>query len=97
MEMDFLKVGRRLNFIARMCGVERMRILGLLLTLVEVRGRNGKGERDERGERQIEELVGFYENSCRNLALRVEYEEKRVQSQLAVVWMGNLRIEKVRC
>lgn len=88
LEMDFLAAGRRLNSIARILGVERMRVLGLLITLGEVRAgnmykENPDEEIDVGG--KIEELIKFHENGCRMMALRVDHQEKRVQSQLAVV------------
>lgn len=86
LEMDFVAATRRLNSVGMMLGVERMRVKGLLLNLGVMRESNRQysGGSEER-EMLVEELVVFHASSCENLALRVEYEQTRVQTQIAVV------------
>ncbi|TVY39380.1 hypothetical protein LSUB1_G004334, partial [Lachnellula subtilissima] len=103
LEIDFIAATRRLNFVWRTLGVERMRAGTMILTL-EVMGKevdelrkliptaasasdDGKGsETHEDATRMVGELITCHMNECQNLALRAEYEEKRTQTQLAVVY-----------
>jgi len=80
LEMDFLKVGRRLNFTSRILGVEKMRTLTLLETLKEL------WRVDNKENLEIEQLLRYYENACNMLKCSIEYQDRRVQSQLAVVY-----------
>jgi hypothetical protein len=50
----------------------------------EVRGSvKVKSESDD--ERVIEELVKYHINTCKNMALRIDWEERRAQTQISVV------------
>jgi hypothetical protein len=78
-------------------GVERMRlgatILALEMIARETKGLElnsiGSGDTDptryDEGNRAISELAAYQMNACQDLVLRVEYAEKRVHSQIAVV------------
>jgi hypothetical protein len=87
---------RRLNFVGRTLGVERMRAGAMVLTLevmrkemAGLRRSTSKGcdgdESEDEASTMVEELIECHINECQNLALRAEYEEKRTQTQLAVV------------
>jgi hypothetical protein len=86
-----MKATRRLNFVGRTLGVERMRAgaMGLTLEVMkkEMAGLRKSFSKDEEDESLtfVEELIECHINECQNLALRAEYEEKRTQTQLAVV------------
>lgn len=100
LEMDFMAATRRLNFVGRTLGVERMRT-GTMILALEVIGKevgrlrkltsnstcdekNGS-ETYEDATKMVDDLITCHMNECQNLALRAEYEEKRTQTQLAVV------------
>ncbi|TVY43824.1 hypothetical protein LOCC1_G004859 [Lachnellula occidentalis] len=101
LEMDFMTATRRLNFVGRTLGVERMRAEAMILAL-GVMGKDIAGfgkliststSDDENGRathedatRMVGELITCHVDECQNLALRAEYEEKRTQTQLAVVY-----------
>ncbi|KAF4624366.1 hypothetical protein G7Y89_g13803 [Cudoniella acicularis] len=46
----------------------------------------GDSKDHEKSSRMVDELIACHINTCQNLALRAEYEEKRTQTQLAVVY-----------
>lgn len=80
LEMNFLKVGRRLNFNSRILGVEKMRTSALRETLEEIR------RVDTQPNLEVEQLLRYYENACKMLQCSIEYQDRRVQSQLGVVY-----------
>jgi len=101
LDMDFVGTTRTLNTTSRMLGVERMRLGACLLALdlieretmklsinhidsTKIREKIDK-EMDDEGALTLIELTEYQINVCQNLVLRVEYQEKRVQSQIAVV------------
>jgi len=95
MELDFVSVTRKLNFISGTLGGESMRVKGTLLTLEKIveeidllvlsgSGDSGAGNLKGQG-KVLKEMVAYYSNKCQNLSLRAEFEEKRVQTQIAVV------------
>jgi hypothetical protein len=80
MAMDFMKVGRRLNFNSRTLGIEKMRVQTLLGTIQELK-------RVDTGEcKDIEQLLRYHENACNMQLHSIEFQDRRVQSQLAVVY-----------
>jgi len=91
LELDFMAATRRLNFVGRTLGVERMRAGATVLTLElmaketeSLKKLSGTDDEDE-SSIMVGELITCHINECQNLALRAEYEEKRTQTQLAVV------------
>ncbi|TVY85962.1 hypothetical protein LAWI1_G008179, partial [Lachnellula willkommii] len=103
LEMDFMAATRRLNFVGRTLGVERMRA-GTMILALEFMGKEVDGLRKliststansddgnhskpyEDATKRVDELISCHMNECQNLALRAEYDEKRTQTQLAVVY-----------
>jgi len=98
LKLDFMAATRRLNFVGRTLGVEKMRADATILTLeliskqVEELKKLTSGSDNENklklpedSSRMVDELITCHINACQNLALRAEYEEKRTQTQLAVV------------
>lgn len=93
--IDFIATTRTLNTTSRLLGVEKMRLGATLLALdmiaretnkLETDASFGHGVRMDRGNRTISEFAAYQTNACQNLVLRTEYAEKRVQSQIAVVY-----------
>ncbi|PVH75528.1 hypothetical protein DL98DRAFT_593035 [Cadophora sp. DSE1049] len=97
--IDFIATTRTLNTTSRMLGVERMRlganILALEMILKEIKELrmnisaedcSSDWQQNGDGSKMITELVAYQMNACQNLVLRAEYQEKRVQSQIAVVY-----------
>jgi hypothetical protein len=93
LEIDFITVTRTLNFLARVLGIEKMRLGSTLLALdlisKEFREleKHGPGSPEDRAaaREMIEEMAADHINSCRNLILRAEYQEGRVKNQVSVV------------
>ncbi|TVY84028.1 hypothetical protein LSUE1_G001785 [Lachnellula suecica] len=99
LELDFMAATRRLNFVGRTLGVERMRAGSTILTLefmamemyaihdIAIFSHGGITSNGyEESSTLVRELINSHINACQNLALRAEYEEKRTQTQLAVVY-----------
>jgi hypothetical protein len=90
LEIDFAATTRRLSAISRVLQVERMRVDGLMLALAFMKGErellfNSRSEAREGLKEQVDDMISCQRNFCQNLALRAESEEKRAQSQVAVV------------
>ncbi|CZR56162.1 uncharacterized protein PAC_06050 [Phialocephala subalpina] len=90
LKLDFVSTTRTLNFTARTLGVEKMRIQGTLLTLSnilqEVEHLQTLDPQEQKTYIWMKETIAYHTNTAQNLSLRAEYEEKRVQTQLAVVY-----------
>ncbi|KAF8856034.1 hypothetical protein BDZ45DRAFT_675834 [Acephala macrosclerotiorum] len=90
LKLDFISTTRTLNFTARTLGVEKMRIQGILLTLsnilLEVENLHTLDPQEANTYTWMKETLAYHTNTAQNLVLRTEYEEKRVQTQLAVVY-----------
>lgn len=80
MAMDFLKVGRKLNFNSRTLVIEKKRAQTLLSTIQEVK-RIVDGCNSE-----VAQLLRYHENACHMQVCSIDYQDRRVQSQLAVVY-----------
>lgn len=92
LELDFMAATRRLNFVGRTLGVEKMRAEAMILSLklmqkeaFNLQRPNGTSPGLEESTTLVDELITCHINAAQNLALRAEYEEKRTQTQLAVV------------
>lgn len=88
MNIDGVKMTRTLSSVRRCLAREQMRINATLLALESIGGHKDKmGESAGiEGETLIEEMIGCQVDSCKNLSLRMEYQEKRVEAQTAVVY-----------
>jgi hypothetical protein len=101
LELDFMAATRRLNFVGRTLGVEKMRADATILTLELMSKEVNELKKltscaDDESDlkyhdpsKMVDELITCHINACQNLALRAEYEEKRTQTQLAVVCLLN--------
>jgi hypothetical protein len=87
MDIDGVKMTRTLNTVREAVTREQLRINATSLALEAIGSyMDGmrEGERFE-GDILVEEMIAHQVDSCRNLLLRMEYQEKRVQSQTTVV------------
>ena len=87
MDIDGIKMTRTLNTVREAVTREQLRINATSLALEAIRS-HMDGERERvrfEGDVLIEEMIMDLVDSCKNLLLRMEYQEKRVQSQTTVV------------
>lgn len=82
--IDGVKMSRTLNTIREAVTREQLRINAASLALETIEGYTDmiKGFQ---GDILIEEMIEHNVDACKNLLLRIEYQEKRVQSQTTVV------------
>lgn len=87
-KVDFLAVTRNLNFLSRLLGKEAMRVSWTLLALQkmkESRELGAKSQRPDSATEFLRERAECHIDECHNLAPRIEYEERRIKTQIAVV------------
>ena len=87
-DFDGVKVTRALNTIREAVTREQLRINATSLALEAIGDYMDMSmgfQGDQLMEEIIQEMIEHYVNSCKNLLLRMEYQEKRVQSQTTVV------------
>lgn len=87
MSIDGVKMTRTLSSVRRCLAREQMRINATLLALESIgdhKDKMGESARFE-GETLIEDMIAYQTDSCKNISLRMEYQEKRVEAQTAVV------------
>ena len=80
MAMDFLKVGRKLNFNSRTSAIEKMRAQTLVATIQELKRIH------DAANTEVSQLLRYHENACNMQICSIDYQDRRVQSQLAVVY-----------
>jgi acyl-CoA synthetase (AMP-forming)/AMP-acid ligase II len=87
MDSDRVKITRTLNTVRESVTREQLRINATSLALEAIGSyMDGMRERERsEGDMLVEEMIAHQVDSCKNLLLRMEYHEKRVQSQTAVV------------
>jgi hypothetical protein len=88
LNLDFASATKQLNFMSRGIGAEIWRCKSNLLVLENIEAENDlllgfKSLQDEG--RSLKELIAYHTNTCQNLILRAEFEDKRLQTQIAVV------------
>ncbi|KUJ23863.1 uncharacterized protein LY89DRAFT_776084 [Mollisia scopiformis] len=90
LKLDFVTTTRALNFTSRNLGVEKMRVQGQLLCLSnlleEVELLHKSYPCSEDTYTWMKETIANHRNTAKYLLVRTDYEEKRVQTQLAVVY-----------
>lgn len=87
-DFDGIKMTRDLNTIREAVTREQLRINATSLALGAIGGymvMRRELQDDMMTEEIIKEMIEHHVNSCKNLLLRMEYQEKRVQSQTTVV------------
>lgn len=87
MNIDGVKMTRTLSSVRRCLAREQMRINATLLALESIGGHKDKMGESAGFEEEtlIEEMIACQVDSCKNISLRMEYQEKRVEAQTAVV------------
>jgi hypothetical protein len=92
MELDFTGTTRTLNFASRSLGSEVMRFKGNLLILEKIKGdldvlaaNDSKTSCLQESGLRLKESIAYQINTCQNNTLRAEFQEKKVQSLIAVV------------
>jgi hypothetical protein len=100
LEMDFNSMTRQLNSIGRVLAVETMRVKSVSLALQKItlwnedllhlrddrRDNGGIGAIQRSANHAwVKETAAYHSDTCQQLALQAEVEEKRVQSQTAAV------------
>jgi hypothetical protein len=92
MKLDFTGTTRTLNFVSRSLGLEVMRFKGNLLILERIKCYldllavdDSKTLCLQESGLRLKESVAYQMNTCQNNTLRAEFQEKKVQSLIAVV------------
>jgi len=87
--LDFESASKQLNFTSRWLSMEIWRYKSNLLVLnnvkseIDLLSENGDC-RDSKG-RELKELIAYHADTCHNLILKAEFQENRLQTQIAVV------------
>jgi hypothetical protein len=91
MKLDFTGTTRKLNFVSRSLGSEVMSLKGNLLVLERTKGDLGLLAANDSKTRclqesglRLKESITYQMNTCQNNTLRAEFQEKKVQSLIAV-------------
>ena len=87
MDIDGVKMTRTLNTVREAVTREQLRINATSLALEAIGSYTDEMRERERfeGDILVKEMIAHQVDSCKNLLLRMEYQEKRVQSQTTVV------------
>jgi hypothetical protein len=92
MELDFTGTTRTLNFVSRSLGLEFMRFKANILILDRINGgvdllaiNDSKIPRLQESGLKLKELIAYQMNACQNNTLRAEFQDKKVQSLIAIV------------
>jgi hypothetical protein len=92
MKLDFTGTTRTLNFASRLLGLEVMRFKGNLLILERIKGdinllaaNDSKTPCLRENGLRLKESIAYQMNTCQINTLRAEFQEKKVQSLIAVV------------